>query len=403
MPQVFSAGWLYLFTIVMVISLVRIWLKVRALHQGPEMDRPVIRLTPIGRDAMELGEKDESAAILAGPDAKIREGQFSQAVSELESLLPELSPVEDREVRGQVLYRMGACLRRIVVTGNGQRERLKAGEALRESVTLLTPERFRGHYLRSLSELASLYEELADIQSPLENLNLALRAWETAVDTASKSSWLDEEVRFLTRKAAVCRNLAEHSDRQASLRKAVDSYEQAILALETIEDPEMVPTRVGLLKLSGDTLAELAEVFRKEETLARALAAYDKALEFMTPEESPVQRGVTLADAGKVLLQLYDTDQSPAQLRRAVRSLRDSLELLKQDDNVARRGLIMALMARALTRYAEVKEPRENYQRVVKLYEAAMGILKDPEYAGEREKIKEELREAVGKLAESNN
>jgi tetratricopeptide (TPR) repeat protein len=403
MPQVFSAGWLYLFTIVMVISLVRIWLKVRALHQGPEMDRPVIRLTPIGRDAMELGEKDESAAILVGPDAKIREGHFSQAVSELESLLPELSPVEDREVRGQVLYRMGACLRRMAVQGNGQRERLKAGEALRESVTLLTPERFRVHYLRSLSELASLYEELADIQSPLENLNLALRAWETAVDTASKSSWLDEEVRFLTRKAAVCRNLAEHSDRQASLRKAVDSYEQAILALETIEDPEMVPTRVGLLKLSGDTLAELAEVFRKEETLARALAAYDKALEFMTPEESPVQRGVTLADAGKVLLQLYDTDQSPAQLRRAVRSLRDSLELLKQDDNVARRGLIMALMARALTRYAEVKEPRENYQRVVKLYEAAMGILKDPEYAGEREKIKEELREAVGKLAESNN
>ena len=280
MPQVFSAGWLYLFTIVMVISLVRIWLKVRALHQGPEMDRPVIRLTPIGRDAMELGEKDESAAILVGPDAKIREGQFSQAVSELESLLPELSPVEDREVRGQVLYRMGACRRRMVVPDNGQRERLKAGEALRESVTLLTPERFRVHYLRSLSELASLYEELADIQSPLENLNLALRAWETAVDTASKSSWLDEEVRFLTRKAAVCRNLAEHSDRQASLRKAVDSYEQAILALETIEDPEMVPTRVGLLKLSGDTLAELAEVFRKEETLARALAAYDKALEY---------------------------------------------------------------------------------------------------------------------------
>jgi tetratricopeptide (TPR) repeat protein len=402
MPQVFSAGWLYLFTIVMVISLVRIWLKVRTLHQGPEMDRPVVRLTPIGRDAMELGEKDESAAILVGPDAKIREGQFSQAVSELESLLPELSPVEDREVRGQILYRMGACLRRMVVPGNGQRERLKAGEALRESVTLLSPERFRVHYLRSLSELASLYEELADIQSPLENLNLALRAWETAVDTASKSSWLDEEVRFLTRKAAVCRNLAEHSDRQASLRKAVDSYEQAILALETIEDPEMVPTRVGLLKLSGDTLAELAEVFRKEETLARALAAYDKALEFMTPEESPVQRGVTLADAGKVLLQLYDTHQSPAHLRRAVRSLRDSLELLKQDDNVARRGLIMALMARALTRYAEIKEPRENYQRVVKLYEAAMGILKDPEYAGEREKIKEELREAVGKLAESS-
>ena len=398
MPQVFSAGWLYLFIIIMLISLVRIWMKVRTLHQGSEMDRPVVRLTPIGRDAMELGKQDESAAILAGPDSHIREGRFGQAISDLESLLPDLSPVEDREVRGQVLYRMGACLRRVAAPGDGKREKLKAGEALRESVTLLTPERFRVHYLRSLSELASLYEELADIQSPLENLNLALRSWETAIDTASKSSWLDEEVRFLTRKAAVCRNLAEHSDRQASLRKAVDSYEQASSALEAIEDPEMVLARVGILKLSGDTLAELAGVYRREETLVRALTAYDQALEIMTPEESPIQRGVTLADAGKVLLQLYDIDKSPAHLRRAVRTLRDSLELLKQDDHVARRGLVMALMARALTRYAEVKEPRENYHRAVKLFEAAMGILKDPEYAGEREKIKDELRETVGKL-----
>ena len=399
MPQVFSAGWLYLFILVMLISLFRIWLKVRTLHQGPDMDRPLVRLTPIGRDAMELGQKDESAAILSGPDSHIREGRLSQAVKELESLLPDLSPVEDREVRGQILYRLGACLRRTAAPGNGKRERLMAGEALRESVTLLTPERFRVHYLRSLSELASLYEELADIQSPLENLNLALRTWETAVDAANRSSWLDEEVRFLTRKGAVYRRLAEHSDRQASLRKAVDSYEQATTALESIEDPETVLTRVGLLKMSGDALFDLAEVFRKEETLVRALDAYDKALEFMTPEENPIQRGVTLADAGKVLLSLYDSDQSPAHLFRAVRSLRDSLELLKMDDNMPRKGMVMALMGRALTRYADVKSSTENLKRAIHLYETAMGILKDPEYAQDRELIKEELKEAVTRLS----
>ncbi len=58
----------------------------------------------------------------------------------------------------------------------------------------------------------------------------------------------------------------------------------------------------------------------------------------------------------------------------------------------------MALMARALTRYAEVKEPGENLRMAVKLYEASMGILKDPQYAQERERIKADLREAVGKL-----
>ncbi len=398
MPQVFSAGWLYLFIIIMVISLVRIWLKMRTLNQGPEMDRPVIRVSPVGRDAPDLGGQEESAGILSGPDGLIKEGKFSKAAGELESLLPDLSPVEDRELRGQILYRLGACRRRSAAPDDGKRERLKAGEALRESVTLLTPERFRVHYLRALSELAALYEELADIQAPLENLNLALRTWDTAAEAARRSSWLDEEVRFLTRKAGVLRRLADHSDRQASLRRAVDTYKQAALALDAIEDPETILNKAGILKMTGNALTELAEVFQKEETLVQALDAYDRALDIMTPEGSPIQRGVTLADAGGVLLELYDGDQSPAHLRRAVRIIQESLELLKQDKEVARRGMVMALMARALTRYAEVKEPGENLRRAVKLYEASMGILKDPQYAQERERIKENLREAVEKL-----
>jgi tetratricopeptide (TPR) repeat protein len=398
MPQVFSAGWLYLFIFIMVISLVRIWLKVRTLQQGPEMDRPVIRVSPVVGDAPDLGRHEESAGILAGADGLIRERKFSKAVAELESMLPDLSAVEDRELRGQVLYRLGACRRRSAAPGDGKRERLIAGEALRESVTLLTPERFRVHYLRALSELGALYEELAEIQAPLENLNLALRTWDTAAEAARRSSWLDEEVRFLTRKAGVLRNLADHSDRQSSLRKAVDTYKEAALVLDAIEDPETLLNKAGILKMTGDALTKLAEVFRKEETLVQALDAYDRALEIMTPEGSPIQRGVTLADAGGVLLELYDGDQSPAHLRRAVRILRDSLELLKQDEEAARRGMVMALMARALTRYAEVKEPGENLRRAVKLYEASMGILKDPQYVQEREQIKDELREAVEKL-----
>ncbi|MDT8396476.1 MAG: hypothetical protein RRA32_08560 [bacterium] len=398
MPQVFSTGWLYLFMIVMVVSLVRICLKVRTLNQGPQMDRSVVRLAPVKKDAPDLGGKDESAGILAGPDALIRDGDFSRAIGELESMLPDLSPVEDREVRGQALYRLGACRRRMAAPGDGKRERLKAGEALREAVTLLKPERFRVHYLRALSELAALYEELAGIQGQLENLNLALRAWDTAAEAARRSSWLDEEVRFLTRKAGVLRKLADHSDRQASLRKAVETYEQAAAVLEAIEDTETLLNRAGILKMAGDALTELADVFDKEKTLARALSAYDRALEIMTPEENPVQRGVTLADAGRVLLGLYDIERSPALLSRAVRTIRDSLELLKQDDQAARRGMVMALMARALTRYAEVREPRENLQRAVTLFETAMGILKEPQYAPERERIKGELREAVAKL-----
>jgi tetratricopeptide (TPR) repeat protein len=182
------------------------------------------------------------------------------------------------------------------------------------------------------------------------------------------------------------------------LRKAVEVYQHAAASLEAVEDPETLQARAKVLKMGGDALVELAEVYNREESLSKALVYYDHALRLTETEEDPVRRGVTLADTRRVLLALYDIDHSPANLRRAVRLLKDSLELLKADQNLERRGLIMALMGKALVRYAEVKDRHENLGRSIKLFEAAMGILKSPEYSDEREQIKEELRMAVMKL-----
>ncbi len=74
MPQVFSAGWLYLFIIIMVISLVRIWLKMRTLNQGPEMDRPVIRVSPVAGTLLTWGGRRKARGSFPAPTASLRRG-----------------------------------------------------------------------------------------------------------------------------------------------------------------------------------------------------------------------------------------------------------------------------------------------------------------------------------------
>jgi len=405
MPQVFSPGWLYLFIIIMVISLIRIFFKVRTIQREAPMDRPVIQLDPVPRSEPDLdGEADEDS-LLAGPDALIRQDDFKGALGSLEQLLDDLSPTEDREKRGKVLFRIGACHSRLATGEERLQHILRAGEALRESARLFTPARFLNHYLRVLGELATVYGDLAGEKSPTENLTQSIRTCETAAASAGKGGLAGPEAMFLARSGNAYRQLASHGEAQVNLRRAADAFEKAATILETVEGEyaaeDAAIERMKVLKVMGDTYADLAAYFQKAESLAHAASAYEGALESLEIVEEGQhlkERGVILTNAGKVLLELYDIEKGPAHLRQALRYTRDALDATKGEENLIRKGLAMAVMGDALTRYSDVKDRQENLGRAVKLYEAALGILKDGVQPEERERVKGALAEAVGKL-----
>ena len=398
MPQVLSPGWLYLFLIVMVISLIRIFFKLRTIQEEAPMDRPVIKVAPVPRPQPDLESESEEDSLLSGPDELIKQRDYKGALGSLKQLLEDLSPTEDREARGKVLFRIGACHSRLA-TGEEKLQRiLRAGEALREAARLFSPARYINHYLRTLGELATVYGDLAREKSPVENLTQSARTCETAAVTAGKGGFAGSEAMFLARSGNAYRQLASHNEPQINLRKAADAYEKAVAALEVVDGENAGSERMKILKVMGDTYVELAVYFQKAESLARAASAYEGALELMDGTQHLRERCMVLTDTSRVLLELYDNERSPVHLRKALRYTRDALDGAKGVENLIQRGLTMAVMGDALSKYSDVKDRGENLARAVKLYEAALGILKDGKEAAERERVRVRLAEAVQKI-----
>ncbi|UCG38836.1 MAG: hypothetical protein JSV00_00955 [bacterium] len=396
MPQVFSAGWLYVFLIIMVISVVRIVLKLRQIRGGASMDRPLVRLARVEREKPDLGDGQEAPSELAETDNLIRDGKYSLAITRLKTMQDGLSPVEDREARGQVLYRLGACHRRAEAAGVGGL--LRAGEALREAVTLFAPQRFAPWRLRALAELAGVYEDLSRHRDAAGNAALAARTFERAGEEAARRGQVSQESELRARAGVAYRRLAVHADRQANLRKAADAFEAAASASTGSGDEGAVLAGARMLKMLGDTSLELAELYQPKESLKRAMEAYGRVLEVVDGRGHPLERGMTLTDLGRAHLAAYDMAGDNGELRKAIQYLRDALQLLSGGEVTEHRGRAMALMADALVRYAEVKDRRENLQRSARLYEAALGMMKDGDRTDERERVRNRLAEVMERI-----
>ena len=400
MPQVFSGGWLYLFIIVMVICIIRIWIKIGTIQSEAPMNRPVIKVTPFHQPEAEPDSESEINSLLGAIDDLIKQGAYTEALGRLEALLENLSPTEDREVRGMVLFRIAACHSRLAVGGERFQYLLRAGEALRESVRLFTPVRYRDHYLRALSELAGLYEDLARGRNPVENYNQCARTCETAAAAAREGQLSFPAAMFLARSGNAYRQLVRYAEPKVNLLKAVEAYEKALSKLEGLEDENAVSRRMKILKMLGDTYTDLAKYFQKTESLVNAVNAYESALGIMDDDGSSIERSYVLITLSRSLLELYDDEKSPAHLQQALRCSRSAMDVAKESDNLILKGMSMAVMGDALMRYANYKDRRENLKRAVKLYETALGIIKDGEEPALREEIRESLGEAVQKIGE---
>ncbi|UCF88806.1 MAG: hypothetical protein JSV70_00705 [bacterium] len=399
MPQILSVGWLYLFIAVMIISVVRIFFKLRTIQNEAPMDRPVIKIEPMPARNKEQGDLSEGDPLLAASDDLVRQGRYSEALRSLEQMVENLSPTENRETMGKVLFRIGACHSRLATRGDKIQHLLKAGEALREAVRLFAPARYRVHYLRALGELAGLYEDLARQKNPVEYLTQSARTCETGAEAASQGGLDLPQAMFLARSGSAYRKLATYGEAQQNLRKAADAFKKAAAALEDVEEEAALRERINILKVLGDTCVELAAYFQRADSLAWAVRSYESVLALMGEGQYPRERGVVLTEAGRILLEIYDSEKSPAHLRQALRYLRDALQAAGGEEDPIRKGMAMAVMGDALSRYADQKDRRENLHRAVKLYESALGIFKDGVQAEERERVRAALAETVQKIA----
>ena len=402
MPQVFSAGWLYLFIIVLIICIARIWMKIRTIQREPPLDRPVIRITQVPDGASDPGSKAEEESILNGADRLIKTGELREALEQLERIIENLSPTEDREISGKVLFRIAACHSHLAMGEERFQHLLRAGETLRETVRLFTPERFRDHYLIALDQLAALYQDLAAEKNPVEYLTQRARTLETAAESASGAELAETEARFLFRAGNTYRQLVDLVEPQTNLRKAVSVYERADALLGKSENQDVISDRISILKMLGDTLEILSEYYQKEKSLMRAVKVYETAFNIMDGTLHGKEQMVLKMDISRILLKIHDIGNNPLYLKQVLMLTRNVLEITKIGENPVLRGRTMVVMGDALVRCADIKDRRENLERAVKLYEASLDTIEDGNQTEEQGRIREKLADAVGKIGEIN-
>lgn len=398
MPQIFSAGWLYLFVLLMVLGLIYIIAKIRVINREQDPDTPVIKVAPVVPSNEKPVRKEKGPEVLENADLLIREGRFEEAIDLMSPATKDLSPVEDREALGKLYFRIGACQRRLGWDRKDTAFLLRSGEALREAVNLFAPHRLRSLRLGALSELAGLYEDLADGgQNSDQNLADALKAWEAASRTARVSGQPTQEAVFLSRQGDIFRKMAQVSSRPQNLQKALEIYEKALAASDAFPDPGSLLEKAGILKKLGDLKIDFGEIRNREEDIPEGIKAFDEALGILTPEEHAGQRGFTLLSAGRGLMEIYKAQGKPVHLGQSLQYLGEAATLLRSEKNPSGKGQAMVLLGEGMVLLAQLKGRQDYLEKGIKFYEAALGFLKDPEFAAERDRIREELKIAVGK------
>lgn len=397
MPQVFSAGWLYLFAFLMVLGLIYIIAKIRVIHREQDPDTPVIKVAPVVPSNDGPVRKEKGLEVLENADLLIREGRFEEAVDLLSPATDDLSPVEDRETLGKIYFRIGACQRRLGWDRKETAFLLRSGEALREAVNLFAPHRLRSLRLGALSELAGLYEDLADRQNRDQNLADALKTLEAASRTARVSGQPSQEALFLSRQGDLLRKMALVSNRPQNLQAALEIYEKALVVPEAFPDPASLPEKAGILKKLGDLKIDFGGIRNREEDIPEAIKAFEEALGILTPEKHPGQRGHTLLSAGRGLLEIFKTQGKAVHLGQSLKFLGEAASLFRNEKNPSGKGHAIVLLGEGMVLLAQLKGRQDYLEKGIKFYEAALGILKNPEFAAERDRIREELKKAVGK------
>jgi len=405
MPQVFSAGWLYLFFLAMAVGTIYILVKLREVHREQDPDTPVIKVAPMAPAAPRPEGDEKGQEVLREADSLIKEGRFLEAVDLLTPAVQRLSPVDDREALGKIQYRIGACQRRLGWKENKVKNLLRSGEALKEAVSHFAPHRLRSLRLAALGELAGLYEDLARHQNPAGNLGAAQRTWDAAARTAKMSAQPSREALFLSRAGDLFRRLALISSRGRNLAKALETYEKALNVPGAFSEPDSLLEKARVLKNIGDLRVELKGIREEETDSEEAIRAYEEALMILSPEKQTGERGQTLLCAGRVLLGTYRNQGGNSHLGKSLKYLGEAVNLLGSEKSPSGKGCAMALLGEGLICFAELKGQKDYRDKGIRLCKAALGFLKEPEFADECDRIREELRktEKMGEVSESGN
>ena len=187
------------------------------------------------------------------------------------------------------------------------------------------------------NNVGALYGELGRYHEPAKSWQAAAIAYCEALEylRAGKTSGNRDRARQYAATqnnlGTAYWNLAQHQQPRANVRHAIAAYEEALQFFS----PEVEPLNYGMLQNNlGTAYWNLSRYEEPEENLQRAIAAYGQALRFRTPEANPAACSATQNNLGTACWHLAgcqeDANARAASLHQAIAAYEVAIALAEK-------------------------------------------------------------------------
>ncbi|MBN1202172.1 MAG: TIR domain-containing protein [Anaerolineae bacterium] len=158
-------------------------------------------------------------------------------------------------------------------------------------------------------------------------------------------------------------------DRRANLGRAVAAFEEAL----RFYTPEAAPLDYAMTQTNlGAAYADLAEIEDRAGNLARAVAAFQEALRFRTPETAPLDYAMTQNNLGTTYADLAAIEDRAGNLKRAVTAFEQALRFRTPEAAPQAYAMTQTNLGAAYRQLSEIEDRAENLKRAVAAYEQAL-------------------------------
>jgi tetratricopeptide (TPR) repeat protein len=201
-------------------------------------------------------------------------------------------------------------------------------------------------------------QDYAELDAESANLAAAF-AWALEAGEGEKALWLLNAAGEFLRNRGRVREFAAWAERVSA-------------ALAEHPDRSLWANAQNTL---GAAYSALAAVEAREANLRRAIACYQRALQYLTPESTPLDYAMTQNGLGDAYSALAALEDRAANLRRAIEYYQAALQYLKPGFAPLEHAMIQSSLGNAHLALADVEERAANLRSAIECYQHALRYL----------------------------
>ncbi len=255
------------------------------------------------------------------------------------------------------------------------------GEALplyREALTRVSDKKTPFVYASIKLGMGNCYLQLADTTDMEDNLKKAVGAYEEALLVYEVGKYPAEYGTVMCNLAVTFHALSGIRDREGYLTRAISIYEQSLKGYLAVQDS------VGCAKMQvslGQAYADLSDLRNTQQNIAKSIAALRSALTVLTIEAHSAayctaqnNLGNAYSRLGDVALAGGNREMAGASLETSIESYRESLKVATVESFPLEYARAQNNIGEAFKSLAQVRDELQNLRRAIDALQAALSV-----------------------------